>query len=110
MHGGDDTHEEVEPHAIPRLQSHADGFAPDSSDSRLAVRLISEGVVHVVRQLAVNTDRLQTMQHGVAGSFEHWCLVSGLWFGLRSVSECSTEGAFVPCEVPPRRTNPCTQH
>jgi len=65
MHGGDDTHEEVESHSLPRLQSHPDGFAADACNTNLAVGLVGEGVVHVVRQLTVDADWLQAVQHGV---------------------------------------------
>lgn len=71
MNGGHDADEEVEPNAIAGLQAYGDGFTPDAGNADLAVGLVDEGVVHVVRQLAVNADRLQAVQHGVAGSFEH---------------------------------------
>ena len=71
MNGRDDADKKVQPHLIASLQSQPDGFPTDASDADLTVGFVSKGVVDVVRQLAVNADWLQTMQHGVAGSFEH---------------------------------------
>jgi hypothetical protein len=62
----DNADEKIEPHSIARLQSNADGLAAHTSYACLAVGFVREGVVHVVRQLAVNADRLQTVQHGVS--------------------------------------------
>jgi hypothetical protein len=71
MNGGDDADQKVQPHLIAGLQPQADSFPANASDSYLTVGLVGEGVVDVVRQLTVNADWLQTVQHGVAGSFEH---------------------------------------
>jgi len=66
MHRCNDADEKIEPHSVSGLQSHADGLAAHTSHAHLAVGLVSERVMHVVRQLAVNTDRLQAVQHGVS--------------------------------------------
>ena len=68
MNGRHDADEEVEADAIARLQPDADRFATDARHAHLAVGLVLERVVHVVRQLAVDADRLQAVQDGVAGS------------------------------------------
>ncbi len=75
------SYKEVEANAVAGLKTRADRLAADARDAHLAVGLVGERVVHVVRQLAVNADRLQTMQHGVSGSFEHvsFALGFGLW-------------------------------
>ena len=82
MHRRDDTDEKVQADAVASLESYADGFAADPRDTGLTVGLVGERVVHVVRQLTVNADWLQAVQHGFPGSFEHW-----LWtldYGLRT--------------------------
>lgn len=66
MNGGDDTDQEVEPYSIASLESHADRFPADTGHPHLAVGLVGKGVVHVVRQLTVNADWLQAVQHSVA--------------------------------------------
>ena len=66
MNGRHDADQKVEPHPIAGLQSQPDGFPADASDSHLTVGLVGEGVVDVVRQLTVNADWLQAVQHGVA--------------------------------------------
>jgi len=64
-HGGDHTHEEVELDPISLLESSGQHFRADARDPHLTVWLVGEGVVHVVRELTVNADGLQSMQHGV---------------------------------------------
>jgi hypothetical protein len=84
VNGGDNPYKKVEADAVAGLQANADCLAANPSDARLAVGLVGKRIVHVVRQLAVDADRLEAMQYGVAGSFEH-VLGSGLWalgFGL----------------------------
>jgi hypothetical protein len=66
MYSRDNADEEIEPHSIARLQSRANRLAAHASHTHLTVRLVGEGVVHVVRQLAVNADRLEAVQHGVS--------------------------------------------
>jgi hypothetical protein len=66
VHSRDHAHEEVEANAITGLQPDADRFATDASDTHLAVWLVGEGVVHVIRELTVNADWLQSVQDGVA--------------------------------------------
>jgi hypothetical protein len=64
-HGSDHTHEKVELDAISLLESRGQHFRADARNPHLAVWLVGEGVVHVVRELTVNADRLQSMQHRV---------------------------------------------
>lgn len=64
-HGSDHTHEEVELDAISLLESRGQHFRADARHPHLTVWLVGEGVVHVVRELAVNADGLQSMQHRV---------------------------------------------
>jgi hypothetical protein len=71
MNGGNNADEKVQADAVAGLKAYANGLAADASDAHLAVGLVGKRVVHVVRQLAVDADRLQAVQHGVAGSFEH---------------------------------------
>ena len=63
---GDDANQEVEPDAIAVLQADADSFRPDTRDAYMALRIVRELIVHVVRKLAVNADRLELVQHGFA--------------------------------------------
>ena len=71
MNRRDNTYQEVEADAVAGLQARADGLTADAGHPDLTVGLVFERVVHVVRQLAVDADWLQAVQHGVAGSFEH---------------------------------------
>ena len=71
MHRRNDPDKEIEADTVAGLEPNADRFSTDAGDTHLAVGLVSEFVVDVVRQLTVNADRLQAVQHGVAGSFEH---------------------------------------
>ena len=82
MNGRDDADEEVEADAVAGLKAGADRLAADARDAHLAVGLVGERVVHVVRQLAVDADRLHAVQHGVAGSFEHGLSALGSELGL----------------------------
>jgi len=66
VHAGHDTHEEIESNPTAFLETLIDRFRPDARDSNLAIRFVREFVMHVVRELAVNADRLQSMQHRVA--------------------------------------------
>ena len=71
MHAGHNAHEEIEAYPTAFLETLIDRFRPDPRDSNLAIRFIGEFVVHVVRQLAVDADRLQLVEDSVAGTFEH---------------------------------------
>jgi hypothetical protein len=71
-----DPDEEVEANAVTGLKAHANRFSSHAGDTHLAVGLVGEPVVQVVRQLAVDADRLQAMEHGISGSLEH---SFGLW-------------------------------
>jgi hypothetical protein len=71
MHAGHNAHEEIEAYPSAFLKTLIDCFRPDARDSNLAIRFISELVVHVVRELAVDADRLQLVEDSVAGTFEH---------------------------------------
>jgi len=66
VNGCHDSDKEVQPNTVACLETDANRFSPDTGDARLTVGLVGEGVVHVVRQLSVNADWLQSMQHGVA--------------------------------------------
>jgi hypothetical protein len=61
--------EEIEADAIAFLKTGRKDFRPDTRHPHLAVRLVSEPVVHVVRQLSVNADWLHPMKHRVATAF-----------------------------------------
>jgi hypothetical protein len=71
MHAGHNAQEEIEAYVAAFLETLIDRFRPDARDTNLAIRFISELVMHVVRQLAVNADRLQLVEDSVAGTFEH---------------------------------------
>ena len=71
MHAGHNAHEEIEAYPTAFLETLIDRFRPDARNSNLAIRFIGEFVVHVVRQLAVDADRLQLVEDSVAGTFEH---------------------------------------
>ena len=71
MDRGDDANEEIEADAIAFRETGRDGFPADAGDADLAVRFVSESVVHVVRQLPVDADRLNAVQDCLAGSFQH---------------------------------------
>jgi hypothetical protein len=71
MHAGHNAHEEIEAYPTAFLETLIDRFRPDARNSNLAIRFIGEFVVHVVRQLAVDADRLQFVEDSVAGTFEH---------------------------------------
>jgi hypothetical protein len=66
MHGRDDSNKEIEPDAIALLQSGSDGLGADARNPHMALRVVRKLIVHVVRELAVNADRLQLVKHGVA--------------------------------------------
>jgi len=71
MDAGDDADKKVEADAVAFPQARAERFLADARDPDLAVGFVGEGVVNVVRQLAVDTDRLQLVKDGVAGSLQH---------------------------------------
>jgi hypothetical protein len=71
MHGGDDANEEIESNPAAFLQSGLERFGSDASHACLPVRFVRERVVDVLRELAVDADRLQLVKHGVSGAFEH---------------------------------------
>jgi len=50
------------------LDAGIDRFAADARNARGAVRVVGKRVLHVVRQLTVNADRLNAVEDGVAGS------------------------------------------
>ena len=66
VHAGDDAHEEVEADAIALLQSRSDRLGADACHPYMALRVVSELIVHVVGKLAVNADRLELVKHGFA--------------------------------------------
>ena len=59
---------EVEIDAVARLHSCFHRFRPDSCDTQLAVRFVSEEVVEVVRELAVDADWLHLVKNGLASA------------------------------------------
>ena len=71
MNPGDNTDQKIYANAVARLKARGEGFRPDTRHPRLVVWFVREGVVHVVRQLTVNADWLNPVQHGVPRSFEH---------------------------------------
>ena len=71
VHAGHDAHEEIESNPTAFLETLIDRFRPDARDSNLAIRFIREFVMHVVRELAVDADRLKLVEDSVAGTFEH---------------------------------------
>jgi hypothetical protein len=71
MNRRDNADEEIEADPIALLQPGREHFRPDARDPHLAVGLVGELVVHVVRQLAVNADGLHSMKHRVATALQH---------------------------------------
>src|SRR5688572_29361975 len=71
MHGRHHPYQEIEPHALALVHPGRDGLSADSGHAKLAVRLVDETVMKVVRQLAVDADRPDPVQDGVARSLEH---------------------------------------
>jgi len=62
VHRGDNADEEIEADAIAMLQAGADCFRPDARDAHVSLRIVDELKVHVVRELAVDADRLQLVK------------------------------------------------
>ena len=58
----DDADEEIEQYAVPFLQTRHERLRSHARHAHLAVRFVREPVMQVVRQLAVNADRLQPIQ------------------------------------------------
>ena len=65
----DNADEEIEADAIAFLQAGREYFCPDARNPHLAVGLVGEPVMHVVRQLAMDADWLNPMKHRVATAF-----------------------------------------
>ena len=65
MNGGDNADQEIEPDAIAGLKTHVNGFPADPRDSCGTVWFVVKRIVHVVRQLTMNTYRLHASQHRV---------------------------------------------
>jgi hypothetical protein len=51
------------------LKAGREDFCPDAGNPHLAVGLVGEPVVHVVRQLAMNADWLNPMKNRLATAF-----------------------------------------
>jgi hypothetical protein len=66
LNGRDHSNKEVEPDAIALLQAGSDRFSADSRDAHVAFRVVRELIVHVVRELAVDADRLEFAEYGFA--------------------------------------------
>jgi len=62
VHRGDNADEEIEADAIAMLQAGGDRFRPDTRDPHVSLRIVDELKVHVVRELAVDADRLQLVK------------------------------------------------
>ena len=71
MHRRNDADEKVEAYAVAGLEAVSDRFATNARHTRLAVGLVGKRVVQVVGQLAVDADRLQSLEDRVSGTFEH---------------------------------------
>jgi len=69
MNRGDHADEEVETDAIAFLKAGREDFCPDAGNPHLAVGLVGEPVVHVVRQLAMNADWLNPMKNRLTTAF-----------------------------------------
>jgi hypothetical protein len=63
---GDHSDKEIEPYAIARLEPLRQRLGAYACDARLTVRLVGERVYDVVRELAVDADRLQALENGFA--------------------------------------------
>jgi len=66
VHAGYDAHEEIESYPTAFLETLIDRFRPDARDSNLAIRFIREFVMHVIRELAVDADRLKLVENTLA--------------------------------------------
>ena len=66
--------QKIEANLVANLEPRLERLRTDSRDSRLAVGFVRERVVHVVRQLAMNADRLHSLQHTFSRSFQHGTL------------------------------------
>ena len=64
MHRGDNADEEIEADAIAILQAGAHRFGPHTRDTHVALRIVDELKVHVVRELTVNADGLNLVKDG----------------------------------------------
>ena len=67
----DNAHEKIESNAVAGLQTWSKGFWTYAGHTRLLVGFVCEPIVHVVRQLTVDTNRLQSFEYSVARSFQH---------------------------------------
>ena len=66
VHRRDNADEEIEADAIALLQSRSDRLGADTRNAYVALGIIRKLIVHVIRELAVNADRLQLVKHGFA--------------------------------------------
>ena len=75
MHAGHDADEKIQSNPATFLQPLINRLWSYACNADLSVRFVGEFVMHVVRQLAVDADRLELVQDSVARSFEHgWSL------------------------------------
>ena len=63
--------EEIEADLVTDLKTRFERLRTDARHSRLAIGFIRKGVMHVVRQLTMDADRLHALQHTVSGSLQH---------------------------------------
>jgi hypothetical protein len=66
VHAGHHAHEEIKTYPTAFLETLIDRFRPDARDSNLAICFIREFVMHVVRELAVDADRLKLVENTLA--------------------------------------------
>jgi hypothetical protein len=77
VNGRDHADQKIKADAVAFLECRRKRFAADARHAHLAVRLVSESVMEVVEELAVNAHRLHAVQHRVAGSLQHDILFNG---------------------------------
>lgn len=65
------TEEEVDADPVPGLQARRQGFRSDASRMHWSLLFIGQGVVNVIRHLAVNTHRLNPPDHAFSRALQH---------------------------------------
>ena len=63
--------QKIEADLVADLQTWRERFGSHTRDASLTVGFVGKRIVHVVRQLTVNTDRLHPLQHTVSGTLQH---------------------------------------
>lgn len=82
MDCGNDADQEIEADPVADLQPGRERLGTDPCNTRLAIGLIGKRVVHVVGQLAMDTDWLHSLQHALSRSLHH---------ALKTHSQCDAE-------------------